>query len=111
MEPELPKIIHNVEACAASLKAVVDSVLTKLKGMQSEMAKLEQDLAQKRAIAEEQIANLRADIQSLRNEKAKAERETAMAKAEQEKEWKKVEHVKEQARKIIDGVFAPVRAA
>jgi predicted nucleic acid-binding Zn-ribbon protein len=104
---DIPKLIQNVEACALSLKGTLDAAVTRVKGMQEAMLKCDADVAAKVAAAQEQISNLRADIQHLTQERRKAERELELVQKDIEKGKKQIASLKDEYRRTIDRILAP----
>jgi hypothetical protein len=108
----LPNLISAVDACVLSAKGSLDGVVMRLKGLQADMIRCDEELAEKRKLAATESDRLRADIQSLRNQKAKADRERAIAEGEVEKVKKQIAIFKEQYTSIVDRALAPpTRAA
>ena len=103
---DLPKLISNIEACAASLKGTIDSAVTRVKGMQDAMLKCDADLAAKQATADEQISRVRADIQHLTQERRKAERELELVQKEFEKGKKQIADLKAEYQRTVDKILA-----
>jgi predicted nucleic acid-binding Zn-ribbon protein len=79
--------------------------------MQDAMLKCDADLAAKRAAADEQIANLRTDIQHHQSEKVKAERELAQVQREIERGKKDIQRVKDEYHATINRILAQPTAA
>jgi predicted nucleic acid-binding Zn-ribbon protein len=111
METDLERLIDNAAACSLSLKGAADDFVKALRGMKAATLKCAEELKAKRAAADEQVDNLRADIQQIRDERSKAERELAIVHREIEKGRKEIERVKDEYRKIINRVLETPTAA
>jgi hypothetical protein len=103
---DLEHVIANAVACTNSLTFASTQYLKALETIREASIKCESDLAQKVNLANETIANLRTEIQHLREDKIKAEREVAMVIAEKEKELRKYNRFIEEGRAKIDKILA-----
>jgi FtsZ-binding cell division protein ZapB len=111
MDNPIDQLLGNAIACSTSLRFACDQYEKALSRIREASIKCENDLAAKVAVANETIANLRAEIQSLREDKMKAEREVAVVKAEKEKELKKYTRFIDEARAKTERVLGPQTVA
>jgi chromosome segregation ATPase len=106
-----PDVLKNISACASGLTAHVDDAVNRLKAMESDMVRCDEELKAKQVAADKQIEKLRAELQHLREERAKAERELELVRKNIEREKKEVGREWENLRKGIAHIMTSSRAA
>jgi peptidoglycan hydrolase CwlO-like protein len=107
MDTDLERLISNASSCSLSLKGAADAFVTALRSMKDRSLKCEADLKAKQQAADEQIAQLRADIQSLSEQRRDATRALEITQNEIRKTQKEITRLKEEYRATVDRILEP----
>jgi len=102
----LPTLIIQAETSATAVKAAADQFVGWLNNVRNDIARCEEELAQKRRVADTEIARLRADIQRLQSERADEERKLAVVQKTIERERKQWDLEKKRTLQSFDEVLA-----
>jgi septal ring factor EnvC (AmiA/AmiB activator) len=102
----LPTLIIQAETSATAVKAAADQFVTWLNNVRNDIPRCEEELAQKRRVADTEIAKLRASIDERKRELASAEQELRQVRRDLERERKEIGMEKQRLFKSLDEVLA-----
>jgi septal ring factor EnvC (AmiA/AmiB activator) len=102
MEHDLTYLIDNAIGCRNSLVLAADKFVGWLEGIRDAAAKCEQDLKPKQAMADAEINRRRSEIEELKDQCHKLERELAMLQKQIKDDRRKAEYELEMAQRRID---------
>jgi septal ring factor EnvC (AmiA/AmiB activator) len=103
---ELPRLIVDAESKATAAKAAMDDFVVWLSNVRNDIARCEQELADKRRVADTEIAKLRASIDERKRELASVELELRQVRRDLERERKEVGLEKQRLIRSLDEVMA-----
>jgi hypothetical protein len=102
---ELPRLIIDAQTRALALKTAADDFVGWLNNLRADIAKCEEELAQKRRAGDTEIAKLRSTIAELSKEQSAAERNNAEARSKIEREKREWDMEKKRVLKSFDDVL------